>query len=148
MNLWKIASFAIAVDLAVLVLSADVQAKDDGKKIGEYIANITKACLSEGEPFGDMQEIIEEGNPTQNEKCVIACIMTNWGMLSENGEFQPDGVREVHKAIQASDRYLEKYKNIDEVIIAKCGSIDEPEKCDKGYALAECCFKIFAEARR
>ncbi|XP_037917224.1 uncharacterized protein LOC119655411 isoform X2 [Hermetia illucens] len=137
MNLLKIASFALAVGLTGLVLSADVQAKVYGKKIEKN----TTAC----QPEGDIHEIVEKGNPTQDAKCFVTCIMTKWGLLSEDGGFQPDGVRKVTKAIREFDRNPAEYKDIDEVIITKCGAIEEPEKCNKRYAIAECGFKVFTE---
>ncbi|XP_037917225.1 uncharacterized protein LOC119655411 isoform X3 [Hermetia illucens] len=93
----------------------------------------------------DIHEIVEKGNPTQDAKCFVTCIMTKWGLLSEDGGFQPDGVRKVTKAIREFDRNPAEYKDIDEVIITKCGAIEEPEKCNKRYAIAECGFKVFTE---
>ncbi|XP_037916132.1 general odorant-binding protein 19d-like isoform X2 [Hermetia illucens] len=121
------------------------QAKVDENKLKAYTANIAKTCQPEGEPFGEVHDIVEKANPTQDEKCFITCTMTKWGLLSENGKFQPDGVRKVNEAIREFDDNPAEYKNADEAIIAKCSAIEKPEKCDKGYAIAECGFKVFDE---
>ena len=145
MSVRKVSGIAFAVGLLVLILAVDVQAKLDGKKVRAFTANIAKACQPKTTPFDEIHEIIGKGKPTAEEKCFVTCAITKGGLLSNNGEFQPDGIKKINEAMREFDDNPAEYKNIDEVIIANCGGIEKPEKCDKGYAIAECSLKAFID---
>ncbi|XP_037914273.1 uncharacterized protein LOC119653595 [Hermetia illucens] len=134
--------FSLVLFPWLLVIS---QAKLDPQKVRDYTNNFTKSCQPESTHFGDVHAMLQKTDPSRDEKCFITCTLMELGLLSESGEFQKKGFIKVNKDIQKFDDNPEQLKNIDEPIIDKCGDIHSPEKCHKGFAIAECGFRVYAE---